>query len=336
MVAYTLRECTKYSNSASASPTGYVWDKVEPRTSDLMNTETVTYYGTKENEDSLHLAANILKLQMPTHDTVWPNRNKNWDEQGDKPCYFWEYPPVRSYTGDEPSSEYFKDQHLDWDRPQLLRVNEKVAKHIASNPYCKHIDEFFYTATDTNHFSADPAIRRWYTGFNMKLEHDTFMEKMKLVNVDMYANYTEIEEYIHSTTGHYSIKNYLDKPQMKIFKKMIEFNNFLDSLDAKLDSNYKTNVSDAVKAKSRELFVFTDVTCNSVVDQDMIVAYEDMLLYLEPIALFLNSIDDIGDKITDRDTGDDYSKQLNDYLKYKQRLGWKPPINLLTLNKNTK
>ena len=336
MVAYTLRECTKYSNSASASPTGYVWDKVEPRTSDLMNTETVTYYGTKEDEGSLHLAANILKLQMPTHDQVWPNRNKLWDEQSTRPCYFWEYPPVRSYNGDEPSESYTEGQKLDWDRPQLLRVNEKVAKHIASNPYCKHIDEFFYTATDNNHFSADPAIRRWYTGFNMKLEHDTFMAKMGLVNVDMYVNYTEIQKYIHSTTGQYGIKNYLDKPQMKMFKKMIEFNSFLDSLDAKLDSNYKTDVSDAVKAKSRELFVFTDVTCNSVADKDMIIAYEDMLLYLEPIALFLNSIDSINHKIEDSDTGDSFSKELNSYLGFKQRLGWKPPINLLTLNKNNK
>ena len=132
----------------------------------------------------------------------------------------------------------------------------------------------------------------------------------------------------------YSIKNYLEKPQMKMFKKMIEFNSFLDSLDAKLDSNYKTDVSDAVKAKSRELFVFTDVTCNNVVDQDMIVAYEDMLLYLEPIALFLNSIDNIKHHIEYKETGDSFSKELNAYLGFKQRLGWKPPINLLTLNKN--
>ena len=57
-------------------------------------------------------------------------------------------------------------------------------------------------------------------------------------------------------------------------------------------------------------------------------------MYLEPIALFLNSIDDIQNKIENNDTGNEYSKQLNEYLKFKQRLGWKPPINLLTLNKN--
>ena len=84
----------------------------------------------------------------------------------------------------------------------------------------------------------------------------------------------------------------------------------------------------------RQIFVFTDVTCNSVVDQDMIIAYEDMLLYLEPIALFLNSIDHIDEKIEDSDTGDEFSKELNAYLGFKKRLGWKPPINLLTLNKN--
>ena len=208
----------------------------------------------------------------------------------------------------------------------MLRVNAKVAKHIASNPYCKHIDEFFYTATDNNHFSVDPAIRRWHTGRSMTLEHDHFMEKMKHVNLDMHINYVEITDYINSTTGAYSIKNYLEKPQMKMFKKMIEFNSFLDSL--------QQDDPDAITAKSRELFVFTDVTCDNVVDQDMIVAYEDMLLYLEPIALFLNSIDNIKHHIEDKETGDSFSKELNAYLGFKQRLGWKPPINLLTLNKN--
>jgi hypothetical protein len=66
----------------------------------------------------------------------------------------------------------------------------------------------------------------------------------------------------------------------------------------------------------------------------MIIAYEDLLLYLEPISVFLEGMENIKDSIEDSDTGDDYSKQLNDYLKHKQRLGWKPPINLLTLNKN--
>jgi DNA-binding ferritin-like protein (Dps family) len=335
MVAYTLRECIKHSNASTASESGYIWDKVEPRTSDLMNTETVTYYGSKEDEGSLILAANILNFQNPKHTEVWPDRSNNWDEQNDRPVYFWEYPPVRSYNGDEPTESYTNNQKLDWDRPQLLRVNEKVAKHIASNPYCKHIDEFFYTATDNNHFSVDPAIRRWYTGFNMKLEHDEFMEKMKLVNKDMYENYKEIQKYINSTTGHYGIKNYLDNPhnpQMKMFKKMIEFNSFLDTLNQ--DGESTVEEYHAIKAKSRELFVFTDVTCNSVVDQDRIIAYEDMLLYLEPIALFLNSIEHLGEDLKDNNTGDEFSKELNAYLGFKKRLGWKPPINLLTLNKN--
>jgi hypothetical protein len=326
MVAYTLRKCVKGSYSSTKSESGYIWDKVEPRTSDLMNTETRTYYGTTEDEESLILAADILERQNPTHREVWSDNRSAYDDQDDHPVYFWEYPPVRSYYGDEPNESWTKNQKLDWDRPQLLRVNAKVAKHMASNPYCKHIDEFFYTATNNNHVSVDPAIRRWYTGYCMQFENADFMEKMKLVNKEMYDNYEEIMEYIHSTTGTYGIKNYLDKPQMAMFNKMIEFHKFLDSLNQ--DDPY------AVAVKSRELFIFTDVTCNSVLDGDMIVAYEDLLLYLEPISVFLDGMENIKDSITDSDTGDDYSKQLNDYLKYKQRLGWKPPINLLTLNKN--
>tara|TARA_A100001515_G_scaffold71744_1_gene57123 strand:+ start:3203 stop:6037 length:2835 start_codon:yes stop_codon:yes gene_type:complete len=326
MVAYTLRECTKYRGSSTASPTGYIWDKVEPRTSDLMNTETRTYYGTKEDEESLILAADILNRQNPTHKDVWPNRSNNYDEQNDRPVYFWEYPPTRTYSGDEPSEGYFDKPNLEWDRPQLIRVNSKVAKHMATNPNCKHIDEFFYTATDTNHFSVDPTIVRWYTGYCMRLENDKFMGNMEAVNKEMYENYEQIQEYIASTTGFHTMENYLKKPQMKMFKKMIDFNAFLDTLNQ--------DDPDAITAKARELFVFTDVTCNNVVDKDMIIAFEDLLLYLEPIALFLNSIDGIHHKINDANTGDEYSKQLNEYLRFKQRLGWKPPINLLTLNKN--
>ena len=51
---------------------------------------------------------------------------------------------------------------------------------------------------------------------------------------------------------------------------------------------------------------------------------------LNKVELFEN----IDSKIADNATGDEYSKQLNEYLRFKQRLGWKPPINLLTLNKN--
>ena len=326
MVAYTLRKCTKGRYSTTRSETGYVWDKVEPRTSDLMNTETRTYYGTTEDEESLILAADILQKQNPTHDQVWGPERNAYDEQDERPVYFWEYPPVRSYYGDEPNDNWTDNQKLDWDRPQLLRVNAKVAKHMASNPNCKHIDEFFYTATADNHISVDPAIRRWYTGYCMLLDSTNFMEHMKLINKDMHDNYMQIEYYRRHTTGTYGIKNYLDKPQMAMFNKMIEFHKFLDSLNQD-DPN-------VIAAKSKELFVFTDVTCNSVVDEDMIIAYEDLLLYLEPISVFLNGMENIIHSINDSDTGDDYSKQLNDYLKYKQRLGWKPPINLLTLNKN--
>ena len=334
MVAYTLRKCTKGHYSSTKSQTGYVWDKVEPRTSDLMNTETRTYYGTTEDEGSLILAADILELQNPTHNEVWSTNRGAYDDQDSNPVYFWEYPPVRSYYNDEPDERWTKNQKLDWDRPQLLRVNAKTAKHMASNPNCKHIDEFFYTATDNNHVSVDPAIRRWYTGYCMQFENAGFMHKMKLVNKEMYDNYEEIITYIHDTTGTYSIKNWLDKPQMAMFNKMIEFHKFLDTLNQ--DGETTQEEYHAIKAKSRELFVFTDVTCNSVVDKDMIIAYEDLLLYLEPISVFLDGMNDIKSSIQDSDTGDDYSKQLNDYLKYKQRLGWKPPINLLTLNKNLK
>jgi len=328
MVAYTLRKCVKGHYSSTKSPTGYVWDKVEPRTSDLMNTETRTYYGTTEDEGSLILAADILSLQNPTHKQVWSTNRSAYDDQDDNPVYFWEYPPVRSYYGDEPNDCWTKNQKLDWDRPQLLRVNAKTAKHMASNPNCKHIDEFFYTATDDNHVSVDPAIRRWYTGYCMQFENADFMERMKLVNKEMYDNYMQIEYYRRHTTGTYGITNYLKAPQMAMFNKMIEFHKFLDSLNQD-DPN-------AIAAKSKDLFVFTDVTCNSVVDKDMIIAYEDLLLYLEPISVFLEGMDNIRTSIEDSDTGDDYSKQLNDYLRYKQRLGWKPPINLLTLNKNNK
>ena len=321
VVAFTLRVDTRGQYSRSDS--GFIWDKVEPCTQDLMNTETVTYYGSKKDEEDLILAAKILEKQNPTHNQVWPNRGSyNYDDQDNEPVYFWEYPPVRSYSGDEPSENYTNNPNLEWNRPQLLRVNDKVAKHMASNPYCKHISEFFYTATDNNHFSVDHSIVRWYTGYTMRLENSKFMHKMKLVNKEMYENYEEIQEYIASTTGFHSIQNFLKEPQMKMFKKMIDFNSFRETLNQD-DPN-------VIAAKSKELFVFTDVTCNNVVDKDMITAYEDLLLYLEPIALFLNQIEDIKSSCT----LEGFEKELNAYLGFKNRLGWKPPINLLTLNKN--
>ena len=66
MVAYTLRKCTKYRESTTASPTGYIWDKVEPRTSDLMNTETMTYYGKQEIQPAQNIrAVETLYLMSP-------------------------------------------------------------------------------------------------------------------------------------------------------------------------------------------------------------------------------------------------------------------------------
>ena len=320
VVAFSLRVDTR--SQYSRSPSGFIWDKVEPCTQDLMNTETVTYYGSKQDEEDLILAAKILEEQNPIHEQVWPNRPNAYDDQNVQPVYFWEYPPVRTYYGDEPAEGYTNKPKLKWYRPQLLRVNDKVAKHMASNPYCKHISEFFYTATDNNHFSVDHSIVRWYTGYTMRLENSKFMHKMKLINKEMYDNYEEIQEYVASTTGFHSIQNFLKEPQMKMFKKMIDFNAFLDTLNQD-DPN-------AIKTKARELFVFTDATCIDTVDKDVIIAYEDLLLYLEPIALFLNQIEDIK---TACDL-EGFEKELNAYLGFKNRLGWKPPINLLTLNKN--
>ena len=321
VVAFSLRVDTRSEYSRSDS--GFIWDKVEPCTQDLMNTETVTYYGSKQDEEDLILAAKILEKQNPTHDQVWPNRPNSYDDQNQEPVYFWEYPPVRAYYGDEPSEGYLKDNKLNWDRPQLLRVNDKVAKHMASNPYCKHISEFFYTADDNNVISVDKSIVRWYTGYTMRLENSKFMHKMKLTNKEMYDNYEEIQEYIASTTGFHSRQNFLKESQLKMFKKMIDFNTFLDTLNQD-DPN-------AIKAKARELFVFTDATCIDTVDKDVIIAYEDLLLYLEPIALFLDQIEDIKTSCAQKEG---FEKELNAYLGFKNRLGWKPPINLLTLNKN--
>ena len=325
MVAYTLRHEDRQER--------YVWDKIEPRTKDLMSTKRVTYYGTKEDEAELKFAAMTLYEQVPSQVDFYAEKDEEdhsyrpYDEYNGKhePVFFHDQAPVRMMqTWGEASGQYYnwaKEANLRNDNisaPQLIRLSAKSVKFVTQNPNCKHISEYFLQLNDKNEYTMDTHLINWYTARKMdKIRNYRFMTGLKGIHPELFEKFKNCFEI---RNDHYSQNieraNNLTADEydgiLKQIDKLDEFQRFCK----------ETDDQDLITQKSRELFVL-DIPGSETTIQSVMDDYEEIIEFGETLQPLLNEIPNVQDNpdLTP-DVSPELEKELRIYLEAKDRLKW--------------
>ena len=311
MVAYTFRYNDKYWRDPN-NRKRYTLDKIEPKVKDLMKTERITYYGTKADEELLTVACGVLHEYAPTRRKVYPNISY-WHKDADSPVYFFDTPPVSHRKSDGTWYEWSIDDevNVDFDTPQLIRVSQSNVKHITMNPNVKHISEFFLQLTDNGGYTMDEYAIKWYTGQKVRGIRDRmYLYCLKDINKDLFDKYTKVYEAASSDNG---LSSWVKNSEIYgTMDKIMQFQEFVENTDD----------ADAIKQKSRELFVL-DIPESVAQDKEVIDAFNELEEFSGGIHVMLNNIHGI-EYAPDADVNLDVNliKEIMVYLEAKDRLNW--------------
>jgi len=183
IVGYTVRAATaRHANDWHES----VWDKVEPKLSALRATETVIYYGTDEDANSLKLAAEILHYFAPSIGQVYAGSSYTppYSNGRSDPMHFYMCDPSRFINDKGELTHYMTGTiNRDFKTPQLIKLSEANVKQVQNVANIRHINEFFYSVTENDYITCSPYLRIYYAAHVMDIERvQPFFEHLESIN----------------------------------------------------------------------------------------------------------------------------------------------------------
>ena len=307
MVAYTLRMDDKRNDDKN-----YTWDKIEPKAKDLILSDKRTYYGTKADEELLLLAAAFIHPMAPTHEEVWPNTDySRWNETLKEPVFYFERAPVRhsDYTRKDLKS-WAQTPITTWDTPQLIRVSENKVRHIKTNANCRHISEFFLQTTPNGGYTMDKTLIDWFTAEKLNGIADyNFMQGMKAIHPDLKADYDKLRSLRDNNYTYRDYTNIQKTDAYKHVQKIIDFQLFARDTDDPV----------LLAAKSKELFVLSDIGECSALSLDVVDMYSNLKEFADDVKPMLSHIGHLDNY---EEMSPELEKELRVYLKAKNRETW--------------
>ena len=241
VVIYTLR---------NGNPNHYwefVWDKVEPKLSTLVNSKTLTYYATDADAEKLKSAAFFVSKYNKSIGTLCKNSGWSYMPYGNKSdtCYYFDEMPSRC------GSNYFTKSGDDFsDQVQLIKISESNLKYIKDKDNYKHIDEFFLTIDEDDNYTCHPIIKNfanslWASKFNVFKNLFNADHCFELDHID--DRYSKIYKYM------YRVKNNASIPAnpsdiIKDIQKLVDFEYAVHIAPDELKEEVRA-------ALSRDLFV---------------------------------------------------------------------------------
>ena len=236
IVAYSIR----------INESEYVWDKVEPKLSTILDSETTTYYGTSKDGDKLMFAANVLRrFNVPA--THLYSASYNYHQQY---IFYIDSPQDRFKNSLRTNTEF--------PIPQLLKVSEDKVKYIEQNPNCKHIDTFFYDYdSNRNTIIMDHHLVKWITGRAIKTL-PSWLNEIDFISDDYPKMYDLLQDYANKYS---SFPKDGDSDIVDLIDRLVEFQIYCESV------NYD---EDLIANKSRELFIFTDIKAVEAFDTEIV------------------------------------------------------------------
>ncbi len=275
----------------SSSRKTWTWDKVEPKGIDLITTDKEVYYGGKEDEGTLVLAAGILYPSAPEI-----NREIHW---GHKPrCLFTLSPSVHYKSWIPDGKPYVVND----DYPQLIRLSGSIIKKIEKADALSHVDNFFFFRTVYNFMETHPMVRRAYTVRrinDMWPFFDGYLRSFDKIDQDIAAKARKLRSYL----SEYDQFMWALRPDNPVWDRMDELYNF-QVFCANIDSEDEDR-SKKIAQKSFETFIFTDIEGANVVDLEILSLYEELKTYAKPLDPMFKDLpcttfmqDDSADEIT--------------------------------------
>ena len=316
MVAYTLR----YEDRKWTDDTPYIFDKIEPKVKDMMQTNTRTYYATGKDEGKLYLAGIILHKMAPTHKCVYPNSNYPiYDDVSKAPVFFFDCPPVRFLSNwGENKGQYYDwaiTNTKDWDIPQLIKISENKVKFLEKNENCRPISEFFLQVNDNNGYTMDQSLIKWFTSQQMtNIKDYNFMAGLAFIHPELAKDWKELNTLVSDCDWEYRHKKLIESKEILQFvSKVAEFQRFCREVSD--DDNKEELIQD----KSQELFMLSDIgECSAEMDE-LLDKYKNLVEFADDVKPLLSNIR----ALQDQDATIELEKELRVYLKAKNRETWK-------------
>ena len=301
IVAFTLRYNHRSTYNGSNM---YIWDKVEPKLSQVMASEHITYYGSSKDAEKLYLAATVLFTQAPHtgYSCDIPYYFADDRHSGD-PMYYVDELPVR-FGG------YTLKEEFTLETPQLLKVSEGNVKYVARNSKCLHIDEFFCRWDEENNkITMDKYLVTYLTGKAIGNVPD-WLDKLDFINPDYGKMYNLLTKCTKAYSRIYETSDDGVREIVSMIEKIKELQEFSESVDDPV----------LVANKSKELFILEDVKAAEALDYELITLSKMMKEFMEDV-----------DPLLDRlhfgyNDSEEFRKEVIHYLKSRGKLDIEIPL----------
>jgi hypothetical protein len=252
IVGYTVRAATaRHANDWDDS----VWDKVEPKLSELRATKTVIYYGTDADSDKLKLAAEILVHFAPSIRDVYSGSTStpSYSNGSSDPMHFFMCDPTRFTNGKGELTHYMTGTiNRNFNSPQLIKLSETNVKQVQNVENIKHIDEFFYAVDEDDNLTCSFYLRMYYAAHVMDIERiQPFFEHLESIN-PLFSQMYEKLDYVKDKLS-YKLKDKSHEVIDEVFTRLNKM--------AALEYVCMTSPDDkeAIADTSSKLFIASDI-----------------------------------------------------------------------------
>jgi len=313
-VFHTLRRSHSGDAKYSVELDDWVFDKVEAPLYSIKNTSIDTFYGTKDDEMQLMVAAAICAAQVPKWEEVYPLASKwemtyhNDTAPHGHPC-FSQFNPVRFLRWNGTWPEYLSPTDaIKQTDIQLFKVSRKTAKSLDGSN-AKHISEFFSTMEDDK-WTMHPKAQKWITGV-LLCNLPYWMNNLRHIDPRFGDVYNKFREYDKFNNYKMELERCPEEAQdiIRLMTKMYDMQSF------KLTTDDAAQIS----AKSLELFKVSDVDC-AIFNEDIFLLGKYMEEFLEPLRPLFDFVN------FNSYPSPEFWKELERYMTLKDRNEFNPPL----------
>lgn len=297
IVVQTLKK-TADSNGISGS--NFNFTKQEPKIVDFQ-ADTNVYYGTEEDKELLHIAANILDTRFNIHN-------------------------MNDWRVSRNSSAYITSFYLT--KFKLVKVAEVIAKK-----YCKtlnKIQSLFYNLNTTNlSMETTEHIRDWYTAklIDEQIDKLKFFYHFDTINKDLADIYQEV--YKFTTSNFYKRDHANNTLYGEKYKEVsIMLNNMKELQLFVID--HQDN-SELIAAKAQELFSIDSIKNASVLNMDMYNKFNLLISYAEEVYPLLNNVNPLLENNDKDKLTADCERLIKEFLALKKLDTFKIPQEYLQI-----
>lgn len=297
IVVQTLK---KTNDSDGTSGSNFNFTKQEPKIVDFQ-ADTNVYYGTEEDKELLHIAANILDTRFNIHN-------------------------MNDWRVSRNSSAYITSFYLT--KFKLVKVAEVIAKK-----YCKtlnKIQSLFYNLNTTNlSMETTEHIRDWYTAklINEQIDKLKFFYHFDTINKDLADIYQEV--YKFTTSNFYKRDHANNTLYGEKYKEVsIMLNNMKELQLFVID--HQDN-AELIAAKAQELFSIDSIKNASVLNMDMYNKFNLLISYAEEVYPLLNNVNPLLENNDKDKLTADCERLIKEFLALKKLDTFKIPQEYLQI-----